>query len=356
MPQPRHQCAKTRRKALKTRVLLSVLATLWLTLPGCQPTPDRLTLLNASFDPTRELFDQINPRFADHWAAAHNGERPTILQSHGGSGKQARAVLDGLPADVVTLALSYDIDQLHAKGGLVAKDWATRLPHRGVPFYSTIVFLVRRGNPKSIRDWPDIVREGVSVITPNPKIGGGARWNYLAAWGAAELAQPDNPDAGREMVTALYRRVPVLDSGARGSTTTFAQRGMGDVLITWECEAWLAERAFPARFETVVPKRSIRAEPPVAWVDAVVQRKGTAALAQAYLAFLYTPQVQALAADNHYRPADPTVAAAFKGRFADVELFSIEDRFGGWAKAQKTHFADGGLFDQVYDPAAGAAR
>ncbi|MBX7106765.1 MAG: sulfate ABC transporter substrate-binding protein, partial [Gemmataceae bacterium] len=329
-----------------------MLATLWLALPGCKPAPDRLTLLNASFDPTRELFDQINPLFVDDWARTHGGERPTVLQSHGGSGKQARAVLDGLPADVVTLALSYDIDQLHAKGGLVAKDWATRLPHHGVPFHSTIVFLVRRGNPKGIHDWADLVRDGVSVITPNPKTGGGARWNYLAAWGAAELAQPDNPHAGREMVTALYRRVPVLDSGARGSTTTFAKRGIGDVLITWECEAWLAERAFPGEFETVVPKRSIRAEPPVAWVDAVVQRKGTAALAQAYLEFLYTPAIQTLAAENHYRPSDPAVADTYRARFAEVELFTIDDRFGGCGTAQRAHRADGGLFDQVYDPAA----
>ena len=306
------------------------------------------TLLNVSYDPTRELYQVVNPAFIKAWQAKA-GEALTIQQSHGGSGKQARAVIDGLDADVVTLALAYDIDAI-AEKGLLAKDWQQRLPHNSSPYTSTIVFLVRQGNPKGIRDWGDLTKEGVSVITPNPKTSGGARWNYLAAWAWAEQQFGGDEAKVKDYITRLYKNVPVLDSGARGSTTSFAQRGLGDVLLSWENEAFLALKEFGAdRFGIVVPSLSILAEPPVAVVDKNVDRKGTRKAATAYLEFLYTPAGQTVAAENFYRPTDPAVAAKYKDRFPAIKLVNIGD-LGGWAAAQKKHFADGGLFDQIYNP------
>jgi len=305
-------------------------------------------LLNVSYDPTRELYQVVNPAFAKEWQAK-SGEELTIQQSHGGSGKQARAVIDGLDADVVTLALAYDIDAI-AERGLLDRDWQKRLPHNSSPYTSTIVFLVRQGNPKGIRDWGDLTKEGVSVITPNPKTSGGARWNYLAAWAWAEQQFGGDEAKVKDYITRLYKNVPVLDSGARGSTTSFAQRGLGDVLLSWENEAFLALKEFGAdRFGIVVPSLSILAEPPVAVVDKNVDRKGTRKAATAYLEFLYTPAGQTVAAENFYRPTDPAVAAKYKDRFPAIKLVNIGD-LGGWAAAQKKHFADGGLFDQIYNP------
>jgi sulfate/thiosulfate-binding protein len=297
-------------------------------------------LLNASYDPTRELYQEVNGAFA-----RGRGEPLAIHQSHGGSGKQARSVIDGLPADVVTLALAYDIDAI-ADRGYLAKDWQRRLPHGSAPYTSTIVFLVRAGNPKRILDWQDLTREGVTVVTPNPKTSGGARWNYLAAWGA-EL--PRSGEAGaRELVRGILRNVPVLDSGARGSTTTFLQRGMGDVLIAWENEALLvAERLGGGGFELVAPRRTILAEPPVAVVDSVVDRRGTRAVATAYLEFLYGLEGQRMAARHGYRPRDPAAASAATVPLPEVETFTIDEVFGGWRAAQRTHFADGGTFDAL---------
>jgi sulfate/thiosulfate transport system substrate-binding protein len=307
-----------------------------------------ISLLNVSYDPTRELYQDVNKAFAAHWKA-QTGDTLTIKQSHGGSGKQARSVLDGLEADVVTLALGYDIDELAEKAKLLPLDWQKRLPHNSSPYTSTIVFLVRKGNPKHIKDWDDLIKPGVSVITPNPKTSGGARWNYLAAWGYA-LKKPGGSEAkAREYIAALFKNVPVLDSGARGATTTFVERGLGDVLIAWENEAFLAVKELgPDKFEIVAPSVSILAEPPVAVVDKVVDRRGTRAVAEAYLKFLYTPEGQKIAGDNYYRPIDPKVAAQFDKLFPKLKLFTIDDPFGGWAKAQKTHFADGGSFDQLY--------
>jgi sulfate transport system substrate-binding protein len=306
------------------------------------------TLLNVSYDPTRELYQEFNAAFARHWKAK-TGEDVTVRQSHGGSGAQARAVIDGLQADVVTLALAYDVDAI-ARAGLVAADWQKRLPHNSAPYTSTIVFLVKQGNPKGIKDWSDLARGGVSVITPNPKTSGGARWNYLAAWGYA-LKQPGGSDVkAREFVTRVYRNVPVLDSGARGSTVTFAQRGIGDVLLAWENEARLALTQARSPVEIVVPPSSILAEPPVAVVDAVVAKKGTKAAAEAYVSFLYSAEGQEIAARHFYRPTDPKVAAKYAKSFPQVTLFSIDQVFGGWQQAQKTHFADGGVFDQIYRP------
>jgi sulfate/thiosulfate transport system substrate-binding protein len=308
--------------------------------------PRKVTLLNVSYDPTRELYDQVNAAFARAWKAK-SGEDLVVKQSHGGSGKQARAVLDGLEADVVTLALAWDVEAL-AKGGLVAPGWESRLPHQAAPYTSTIVFLVRKGNPKGIGDWADLVRPGVQVITPNPKTSGGARWNYLAAWGQEERRTRDAAKA-REYVRALYGNVPVLDSGARGATTTFVERGIGDVLLAWESEAFLAvKRLGPDRFDVVVPSASILAEPPVAVVDRVVERKGTRAAATAYLEFLYTPEGQAIAARNGYRPRD--AGAAAQAQFPKLSLFTVDEAFGGWVKAQPTHFGEGGVFDQIYQP------
>jgi sulfate/thiosulfate-binding protein len=304
-------------------------------------------LLNVSYDPTRELYQDVNAGFAAQWKAK-TGRSLTIQQSHGGSGKQARAVLDGLEADVVTLALAYDVDAI-AQGGLLRTGWQKKLPQNSCPYTSTMVFLVRKGNPKGIGDWGDLVKPDVSVITPNPKTSGAARWNYLAAWAWA-LRQPGGDEAkARAFVTRLFSNVPVLDTGARGSTNTFVQRGIGDVLLAWENEAFLAVRALgPDKVEIVVPSLSILAEPPVAVVDEVVDKKGTRAVAQAYLEYLYTPEGQALAAKHYYRPRDRAARARAPVKFPELKLVTIDDTFGGWANAQKTHFADGGTFDQIY--------
>jgi sulfate transport system substrate-binding protein len=306
-------------------------------------------LLNVSYDPTRELYQEFNAAFAKQWKAKA-GKDVTIQQSHGGSSKQGRAVLDGLEADVVTLALAYDIDAV-AEGGLLAKDWQKRLPSNASPYTSTIVFLVRKGNPKGIKDWNDLVKPGIQVITPNPKTSGGARWNYLAAWAYAQK-QPGGSDAkAKEFVTALFKNVPVLDSGARGSTTTFVQRGIGDVLLAWENEAFLSIKELgPEKVQIVVPSLSILAEPPVAVVDKVVDKKGTRAIAQAYLEYLYSPEGQEIAAKNYYRPRQDAVAKKYAATFPKINLITIDAVFGGWQKAQKTHFADGGFFDQIYQP------
>ncbi len=307
------------------------------------------TLLNVSYDPTRELYVAINAAFARDWKAK-TGQDVVIRQSHGGSGKQARSVIDGLPADVVTLAVGGDIDAI-ASRGLIAKNWQMRLPRASAPYYSTIVFLVRKGNPKNIHDWDDLARPGVSVITPNPKTSGGARWNFLAAWGYAQKAHGSGAKA-KEFVTKVFRNVPILDSGARGSTTTFVQRGQGDVLISWENEAYLAQRQLgKGQFEIVTPSVSILAEPPVSVVDKVVDRKGTRKVAEAYLNFLYTPAAQEIIGRNFYRPRDPAAAARFKGQFRNIPLFTIDRNFGGWAKAQATFFNDGALFDQILEDA-----
>jgi sulfate transport system substrate-binding protein len=305
-----------------------------------------VTLLNASYDPTRELYGEINIAFARHWKATA-GQDVRISQSHGGSGRQARAVIDGLPADVVTLALAGDIDKIATEGKLLPLNWEQRLPHNSAPYVSTIVFLVRAGNPKKIHDWVDLVRDDVQVITPNPKTSGGARWNYLAAWAWAERQPGANEASAREFVRKLYKNVPVLDTGARGSLTTFVQRGIGDVVISWENEAHLALREHSnGEFEIVVPSISMLAEPSVAVVDKVVLRRGTRAVAQAYLEFLYSPEGQEIAAQNFYRPRDPAVAAKYASQFAQTELVTIA-HFGGWKLAQKEHFATGGIFDQI---------
>jgi len=306
-----------------------------------------VTLLNVSYDPTRELYDEYNKAFAKHWAAK-TGKKVSVRQSHGGSGKQARTVIDGLQADVVTLALAGDIDALVTQGKLLPANWQGRLPHNSAPYTSTIVFLVRKGNPKGIKDWGDLAKPGVSVITPNPKTSGGARWNYLAGWAWA-LAQPGGSEAtATEFVRKLYQNVPVLDTGARGSLTTFGQRGIGDVFISWENEAFLAKKEIGAdKVEIVVPSISILAEPPVAVVDKVALRKGTADVARAYLEYLYSKEAQEMVARHYYRPRDPEVAARYADFFTKVELVTIDD-FGGWAAAQKKHFADGGVFDKIY--------
>ncbi len=305
-------------------------------------------LLNVSYDPTRELYVEFNAAFAKFWKAK-TGQDVRFRQSHGGSGSQARAVIDGLDADVVTLALAYDIDAI-ASSGLIDKAWQKRLPQNSAPYTSTIVFLVRRGNPKGIKDWNDLVRSGVGVITPNPKTSGGARWNYLAAWEYAKRRNGGSEAKAREYVTALFKNVRVLDSGARGATTTFVQRGIGDVLLAWENEAHLAMAEQKGKVEIVTPSISILAEPPVAVVDMVVARKGTRAVAEAYLRFLYSPEGQEIASRHHYRPRDTKVAARYATRFATVQLFTIDEAFGGWQAAQKAHFADGGTFDQIYKP------
>ena len=306
-----------------------------------------ITILNVSYDPTRELYQDFNKAFAAHWKA-RTGDDVTIKQSHGGSGRQARSVIDGLEADVVTLALAYDIDEIASKAKLLPADWEKRLPHNSTPYTSTIVFLVRKGNPKGIKDWNDLVKPGVQVITPNPKTSGGARWNYLAAWGYALKKNNNDARKAQEFVTQLFKNVPVLDSGARGALTTFTERGIGDVFLSWENEAFLATKELgPDKFDIVVPSVSILAEPPVAVVDKVAERKGTTAVAKAYLEFLYSRRGQEIAAQNYYRPRDPQVAARFAKQFTKVDLFDIS-LFGGWTQAQKTHFNDGGLFDQIY--------
>ena len=305
------------------------------------------TLLNVSYDPTRELYQEFNEVFIRHWADS-TGEAVKVQQSHGGAGKQARSVMDGLEADVVTLALAYDIDAI-AGTGLIAEDWQGRLPHNSSPYTSTIVFLVRKGNPKGIHDWDDLGREGISVVTPNPKTSGGARWNYLAAWGYALATQNGSEEAARDLVTRIYRNVPVLDTGARGSTITFVERNIGDVLLAWENEALLVTRRMhPGAFEVVVPSLSILAEPPVTVVDKVVDRKQTRDLASAYLAYLYSPVGQEIAARNFYRPQLAAVAERYADQFPQLKRFTIDEVFVGWARAQHAHFADGGVFDQIY--------
>lgn len=307
-----------------------------------------IELLNVSYDPTRELYQEYNAAFAKHYAAL-SGKAVTVNQSHGGSGKQARAVIDGLEADVVTLALAYDIDAISEKGNLLPKDWQAKLPNNSTPYTSTIVFLVRKGNPKGIKDWSDLVKPGVAVITPNPKTSGGARWNYLAAWAYA-LKQNGNDEAkARDFVAKLFKNVPVLDSGARGATTTFVQRGIGDVLLAWENEALLALKEDGGKeFELVAPALSILAEPPVAVVERVAKRHGSLDVANEYLNHLYSEEGQEIAAKNFYRPRSEKVAAKYADKFPKINLVTIDETFGGWAKAQAAHFSDGGIFDQIY--------
>ncbi len=335
---------------MKIPHLSRTLFALSLTVGMSLPTFAETTLLNVSYDPTRELYQEFNAAFAKHWNGK-SGEPVKIQQSHGGSGKQARAVIDGLEADVVTLALAYDIDAIAEKSKLLPKDWQKRLPYNSSPYTSTIVFLVRKGNPKGIKDWDDLVKPGVSVVTPNPKTSGGARWNYLAAWGYALKKYGNDEAKARAFVSQLYKNVAVLDSGARGSTTTFVERGIGDVFISWENEAYLATKELgPDKFEIVTPSLSILAEPPVSVVDVVADRKGTRQVAEAYLQYLYSDEGQGIAGKNFYRPRDPKVAAQYAGQFSKVNLFTIDEVFGGWQKAQKTHFDDGGSFDQIYQP------
>jgi sulfate transport system substrate-binding protein len=335
---------------LSTITILLVLAGVLALCVFAGRSASQFTLLNVSYDPTRGLYQEINSAFVKKWKA-ESGQDIVIRQSHGGSGKQARAVIDGLEADIVTLALAYDIDEIAERSKLIDKDWQKRLPENSSPYTSTIVFVVRKGNPKGIKDWDDLVRPGVSVITPNPKTSGGARWNYLAAWGF-ELQRSNGDEAkAREFVTRLFKNVPVLDSGARGSTTTFAQRGIGDVLLTWENEAFLAVEEFgKGKLDIVTPSRSILAEPPVAVVGKVVDKHETRAVAEAYLEFLYSPEGQEIAARHHYRPRLEAVATKYARQFAEVKLFTIDEVFGGWRKAQTTHFADKGIFDQIYQP------
>jgi sulfate/thiosulfate-binding protein len=314
-------------------------------------TPPDVVLTNVSYDPTRELYRALNDAFAKQWQAS-TGQKVTIRASHGGSGKQARSVIDGLEADVVTLALAGDIDAIARESKRLPANWQSRLPNNASPYTSTIVFVVRKGNPKAIKDWPDLAKDGVSVVTPNPKTSGGARWNYLAAWAYELDRTKGDAAAARKFVEAIYRNVPVLDSGARGSTTTFAQRAVGDVLVAWENEAFLALQEFGAdKFEIVVPSFSILAEPPVSLVDQVVDKRGTRKVAEAYLDFLYTPAAQKIIAKNFYRPSKPDSAdPADLARFPKIRLVTVEQAFGGWTKAQAEHFADGGTFDQIYKP------
>ncbi|MET0377248.1 MAG: sulfate ABC transporter substrate-binding protein [Rhizorhabdus sp.] len=324
-------------------IVLAVAALL--ALPPATALAAPVELLNASYDPTRELYSAINAGFARSWKA-QTGQDVTIRQSHGGSGKQARSVIDGLPADVVTLALAYDIDELASRAKLLPANWQSRLPNNSSPYYSTVVFLVRKGNPKGIRDWGDLVRPGISVITPNPKTSGGARWNYLAAWGYAQR-KFGSANAARDFLIKLFRNVPVLDSGARGSTTTFAQRGQGDVLLAWENEAFLTVNELGRdKFDIVIPSVSVLAEPPVAVVDANANRRGTRKVAEAYLRYLYTPAGQKIIAQNYFRPRNPQIAAQYRATFPNISLFTIRN-FGGWQRAQTVHFKDGGLFDQI---------
>jgi sulfate/thiosulfate transport system substrate-binding protein len=336
------------RRKVAAALLVPVLLALALAGCGARSAAPTVTLLNVSYDPTREFYDDFNVAFAAEWKR-HNGETVVINQSHGGSGKQARAVIDGLEADVVTLGLAYDIDALAEHGNLVPVDWQTRLPDHSAPYTSTVVFLVRAGNPKGIRDWGDLARPGVVVVTPNPKTSGGARWNYLAAWAWAR-GRPGGSDAAAEaFMRALFRNVPVLDSGARGATVTFVERGIGDVLLAWENEALLAVRRLGAdRVEIVVPSESILAEPPVTVVDRVVDRRGTRAVAEAYLHYLYSSEGQELAAQHYFRPRDPEVAARYAAQFPKVELVTVDGAFGGWRAAHAAHFADGGSFDRIY--------
>ena len=307
-----------------------------------------ISLLNVSYDPTRELYQDFNDAFGKYWLAK-TGDKVTVKASHGGSGKQARAIIDGLDADVATLALAYDVDQLYEKGRLIPKDWQKRLPHNSSPYTSTIVLLVRKGNPKNIKDWDDLIKPGVSVITPNPKTSGGARWNYLAAWAFAQKKNGGDEAKTKEFVNKLFKNVPVLDTGARGSTTTFVERGIGDVLLAWENEAFLAQKELGVgKFEIVVPSLSILAEPPVTVVDKFAKKHGTEAVSKAYLEYLYTEEGQEIAAKNYYRPTLASVAKKYEGQFPKVNFVKIDDDFGGWQIAQKKHFSDGGTFDQIY--------
>lgn len=345
-------------KKFKFGILLSLIGILALsTFAACgnkstsDTTKDKkaINLLNVSYDPTRELYEEYNKAFAKHWKEK-TGQDVTIKQSHGGSGAQARSIIQGQDADVATLALAYDIDSIQ-KEGLINSGWEKKFPDNSAPYTSTIVFLVRKGNPKNIKDWDDLVKPGVSIVTPNPKTSGGARWNYLAAWGYALKKNNNDENKAKDFVKQLYANVAVLDSGARGATTTFVERGVGDVLIAWENEAYLSVKELGAdKFDIVVPSISILAEPSVAVVDKVVDKKGTRAAAQEYLNYLYSKEGQEIAAKNYYRPRDKEVAEKYKNNFAKVDLFTIDDMFGGWAKAQKTHFADGGTFDQIYQP------
>ncbi|HBQ86264.1 MAG TPA: sulfate transporter subunit [Syntrophomonas sp.] len=348
---------KKRKLILKSLIGLLVISIL-VSIAGCGKTAPKTTksedtkpvsLLNVSYDPTRELYQEYNTAFAAYWKEK-TGQEVTIDQSHGGSGKQARAVLDGLQADVVTLALAYDIDSINTNKEIINKDWQKRLASNSTPYTSTIVFLVRKGNSKNIKDWNDLTRAGVSVITPNPKTSGGARWNYLAAWGYALKNNGNDAAQAQKFVKALYKNVPVLDSGARDSTITFTERGIGDVLIAWENEAFLSikDSKNADKYEIVVPSISILAEPPVAVVDSVVDKKGTRKVAEAYLQYLYSEKSQEIAAKNFYRPRNETVAKKYASQFPQINLFTIDDVFGGWNKAQEEHFADGGIFDQIY--------
>ncbi len=329
------------------RVLFAAL--LGWVLAGPAAAADKVELLNVSYDPTREFYEEYNRLFAEYWRAK-TGQKVKIKQSNGGSGKQARAVIDGLQADVVTLALAYDIDAIAERGRLLPPDWQSRLPHNSAPYTSTIVFLVRKGNPKGIKDWDDLVKDGVQVITPNPKTSGGARWNYLAAWGYALKKYNQEESAAKTFIKKLYKNAPVLDAGARGATTTFVQRGIGDVLLTWENEAFLAINELGKdQFEIIFPSVSVLAEPPVAVVDKVANKKGTLEVARAYLEHLYDKDAQELVVKHYYRPSDPLVATAHAAQFPKLNLLTIQD-FGGWKDAQKKHFDDGGTFDQMYQP------
>ena len=334
---------------LKTIIQLLALlaATLSVTAPIVASAKD-ITLLNVSYDPTRELYQDFNAAFSKYWLEK-TGDKVTVKGSHGGSGKQARAIIDGLDADVATLALAYDVDQLYEKGKLIPKDWQKRLTHNSSPYTSTIVLLVRKGNPKGIKDWDDLVKPGVSVITPNPKTSGGARWNYLAAWAFAQKKYAGDEAKTKEFVGKLLKNVPVLDSGARGSTTTFVERGIGDVLLAWENEAFLAQKELGVgKFEIVIPSLSILAEPPVTVVDKFAKKHGTEQVAKAYLNYLYTEEGQEIAAKNYYRPTLASVAKKYESQFPKVNLVKIDEEFGGWQKAQAKHFSDGGTFDQIY--------
>jgi sulfate transport system substrate-binding protein len=341
--------------SIRNQSIITLLAaTLALGVTACKSkhtagSPGKVSLLNVSYDPTREFYADFNALFAKHWKEA-KGQDVAINQSHGGSGKQSRAVADGLEADVVTLALAYDIDVLSSPGNLLPTDWQSALPNNSSPYTSTIVFVVRKGNPKGIKDWDDLIRDGIKVITPNPKTSGGARWNYLAAWAYASAKNNGDEAKTREYISRLFKNVPVLDSGARGATTTFAQRNIGDVFLSWENEAHLIEKEFPGKTEIIIPSLSILAEPPVAVVAKYAGKHGTSEVAKAYLEFLYTPEAQELAAKHFYRPRDPQVAAKYAASLPQLKLVTIDDTFGGWAKAQKTHFADGGTFDQIYKP------
>jgi sulfate transport system substrate-binding protein len=330
----------------KSLFAIALLATFSITVPISAYAKD-ITLLNASYDPTRELYQDYNAAFSKYWLAK-TGDKVAVKASHGGSGKQARSIVDGLDADVATLALAYDVDQLYEKGKLIPKDWQKRLANNSSPYTSTIVLLVRKGNSKNIKDWNDLVKPGVSVITPNPKTSGGARWNYLAAWAYAQKNYGGNEAKTKEFISKLLKNVPVLDTGARGSTTTFAERGIGDVLIAWENEAFLAQKEFPGKYEIVVPSLSILAEPPVTVVDKYAKKHGTEAVAKAYLDYLYSEEGQEIAAKNYYRPTLASVAKKYETQFPKINLVKVDEDFGGWQAAQKKHFSDGGTFDQIY--------